>query len=117
MMAITAEQLVTFRQQLQDVEVELSREIQAGQNWPPALLDDYDRKGQAIRLLADIVVAILDEIETSVVLSGSGTPDNNVVANRSGLYVRLTPSAGDRTVWFNSTPGATTGWQLIADRT
>lgn len=58
-MALTPEQIATFRQQLVELEVELSREIQSGLNWPPALLDDYDRKGQAIRQIADIVDAIL----------------------------------------------------------
>lgn len=53
------------------------------------------------------------DISNTVLQTGTQDPEGNVAANRFGLYART--DAPNKSLWANTTPGATTGWiQLTA---
>ena len=77
----------------------IPRSILEGLNWPPALIEDYDRISQS----------------DYFPLCGSLTPNGNFTANRSQVYFRIldTETENIRQMWFNPVVGVNTGWVQI----
>ena len=115
-MALTDEQIGDLRSQLNEIQVELEQS-ELPQDWPETLKNDYAAKGEAISLLRDVCLSLLDELENNVILDGPTEPNGaNVRSNRNGLFVVLPPNAADRQIWYNPNVNVTSGWRFIANR-
>ena len=74
----------------------IPRSILQEQNWPQALIEDYDRISQ----------------NDFFPLCGTAAPNNNITSNSAQTYFRISGSI--RQFWFNPVVGVNTGWvQLI----
>lgn len=116
-MTLTDTQLNNFIEELRNFSPVLERS-ETPMRWPESLKEDYAEKGNLLERLIAINVAILEEIRDNVPASGTGSPNTLMIpAPRNLLYMNLTPDVTDRQIYYNNVGvGATTGWQLMAER-
>lgn len=115
-MSLTDTQINNFIEELRNFSPELERS-EIGQQWPESLLEDYSEKGALLERLITININLLRELQQVRPQFADGNPNAlNIVANRLGLFINMTPDASDREIWFNREINASSGWQLVADR-
>lgn len=115
-MSLTDTEINNFIDELRNFSPELERS-EIGQAWPESLLEDYSEKGALLERMIEINIALLREFQQIRPQNGNGSPnDLNIVSNRLGLYIELTPNASNRRIWYNQQIGASSGWQFVADR-
>lgn len=71
-------------------------------DWPDAVIEDYTS-------LVNSLQALSTAVESSLMLSGSGSPEGSVTANNSRQYFDTAGPA----LYVNPTAGANTGWVQV----